>query len=319
MKETKEQNIYGSEDGSPMPVPDLPANGPAAHRPEKDGYVFVGWYIDPELTKRINPNGMLPHTVDLYPKWEPKRYHIRYLLEEGENSSANPHLYTVEDGLIKLYPASCEGRQFFGWFLEDQLVDYIDPSWKRDVTLRGVFQAFTQVAFDSGRGTRIQPVQTDENGQIHPDLQPFRPGYQFGGWYYNRTWTRQWKPEDRFTRPAVLYAKWTPLTYTMTLDPNGGYLEGEREYHFTSDTPSFTLPVPYKKNCRFLGWFDSRGNQHLIVRKGMISDVSLKAGWSEPVKEVIYVPGAVMQAFEEKKTQIIGKTFSDDQKTETDE
>ncbi len=31
----------------------------------RKGYRFVGWYIDPEFTKRINPGGVLPHTVTL--------------------------------------------------------------------------------------------------------------------------------------------------------------------------------------------------------------------------------------------------------------
>ena len=38
---------------------------------ERKGYHFAGWYIDKECTKRINPGGILPHTMSLYDKWIP--------------------------------------------------------------------------------------------------------------------------------------------------------------------------------------------------------------------------------------------------------
>lgn len=35
---------------------------------KREGYQFVGWYIDKECTKRLNPGGVLPHSVTLYDK-----------------------------------------------------------------------------------------------------------------------------------------------------------------------------------------------------------------------------------------------------------
>ena len=29
---------------------------------KREGYQFVGWYIDKECTKRLNPGGVLPHS-----------------------------------------------------------------------------------------------------------------------------------------------------------------------------------------------------------------------------------------------------------------
>ena len=36
---------------------------------QREGYQFVGWYIDKECTKRLNPGGVLPHSVTLYDKF----------------------------------------------------------------------------------------------------------------------------------------------------------------------------------------------------------------------------------------------------------
>ena len=32
----------------------------------RKGYLFGGWYIDEECTKRLNPGGILPTTMTLY-------------------------------------------------------------------------------------------------------------------------------------------------------------------------------------------------------------------------------------------------------------
>ena len=50
---------------------------------ERKGYHFAGWYIDKECTKRINPGGILPHTMSLYDKWIPIWYPVVYQTDGG--------------------------------------------------------------------------------------------------------------------------------------------------------------------------------------------------------------------------------------------
>ena len=52
---------------------------------ERKGYHFAGWYIDKECTKRINPGGILPHTMSLYDKWIPIWYPVVYQKDGGMN------------------------------------------------------------------------------------------------------------------------------------------------------------------------------------------------------------------------------------------
>ena len=61
----------------------------------RKGYLFGGWYIDEECTKRLNPGGILPTTMTLYDKWIPIWYKIHYDLDGGMNSRLNPQFFNI--------------------------------------------------------------------------------------------------------------------------------------------------------------------------------------------------------------------------------
>jgi hypothetical protein len=124
---------------------------------------------------------------------------------------------------------------------------------------------------------------------------PQRQGYTFGGYYSkangqgtqyytaDMTSARNWDIDERLLDPQVtevtLYAKWIPLTYTVTLDPQGG----------TGGTTSVTavygqplpsgLTAPTTPGYEFRGyygianseWEESQGNDNFELWK-MIHD-----------------------------------------------
>ncbi len=269
----------------------LDSHTSSKNTPEREGYYFAGWYVDPELTRPVNPAGLLPDTMQLYPSWKPLSYNIIYELDEGMNSPLNPHSYTVESGLLKLYPAQCEGKLFTGWLLDGELIEYIDPSWMRRIRLKGTFDALVEISFDSCGGSRVAPVKTDGAGRIHPPFSPIRIGHRFTGWYLDPACHRAWNPSMRFAKPTTLYAGWKEEEYEIRLDPDKGVLDVDPVLSYSINTPSFTLPVPRRKGWSFGGWYDERGNICLMVRKGMSGNRNLHALWVPESEESLHVPG----------------------------
>ncbi len=52
---------------------------------------------------------------------------------------------------------------------------------------------------------------------------PQRTGYTFGGWYKEAACTNAWNADTAYTKEGntTLYAKWTPITYTVAYNGNG--------------------------------------------------------------------------------------------------
>ena len=164
-----------------------------------------------------------------------------------------------------------------------------------DITAAGIPQTYT-VTFDKQGGNggtdSIQATYTQAMPNIKP---PSRGGYTFGGYFdgKNGTGARYYDVNGNAdgiynkTADAVLYAKWTPREYSVTLDAVGGTNGGTVTAEYDADMPVIALPV--KKGCTFLGYFTQRnggGDKYYnadgtSARKYDKTDgLMLYAGWS---------------------------------------
>lgn len=93
--------------------------------------------------------------------------------------------------------------------------------------------------------------------------------YTFDGWYTNSSYTGSpttgWTP-GTYSTDVSLWAKWTPITYTVSYDYDGGTLAaGEyNRTNFTVET-NFTLKEPQKTGYTFDGWYDEQGNKITVL------------------------------------------------------
>lgn len=83
-----------------------------------------------------------------------------------------------------------------------------------------------------------------------------RTGYTFGGWYEDSSFNGEQVKEivADATGNKTLYAKWTPIPYTVSWGANGGTLDGS----YTSGTVDYgtviTKPTPTREGYTFIGW-----------------------------------------------------------------
>ena len=130
-----------------------------------------------------------------------------------------------------------------------------------EIAAAGVPQTYT-VTFDmqggSGGTESIYAAYT----QMMPDVTPpSKPGYTFGGYYdkQNGTGTQYYDIKGSAygvynrTENIVLYAKWTPNQYTVTLDAMGGTDGGTFTAEYDAEMPAITKPT--RKGYTFLGYF----------------------------------------------------------------
>ena len=85
---------------------------------------------------------------------------------------------------------------------------------------------------------------------------PTRTGHTFDGWYTKATGGTKVTGSTTITTNSshVLYAHWTPNTYTITFDPNGGSCSTESKI-VTYGATYGILPWPSLNSHSFEGWF----------------------------------------------------------------
>lgn len=133
-----------------------------------------------------------------------------------------------------------------------------------DGELTEITQCYAKVEFDANKVGVHNPANHLENyseGAITytlaalPEL--FVTGYNFGGWYDNNETTgEEITTSTELMGDNTLYAKWSPITYTVMFDGNGatGGVPMESET-FDYDERKALLPNSYEKeNYEFIGW-----------------------------------------------------------------
>ncbi len=230
--------------------------------------------------------------------------------EVGKTTSAGNERIELPDAPEKT------GYDFIGWYFgeeEDAEQFFADTYAQKPLTgnisvyaryrLRDTsVQEYTITFYADGQkaGTFV----TAGNEKITLPAAPEKPGYTFGGWYFDEnTWLNPVN-EDTYLHTALtgdvsVYAKYTqtpapePQEYTITFDTRGGSDIPSKK--FTAIESEAALPVPQRAGFTFTGWYlDSACGTPVKYPYTLTGDVTLYAGWkSQGIRFLVDASGAL--------------------------
>ena len=125
------------------------------------------------------------------------------------------------------------------------------------------------VSFDvNGHGT-APDAQIVASGQkaTAPTPAPTATGYTFGGWYKESECENEFDFKTPITEDITLYAKWTAIQTTITLNANGGSgntTSVAATYDSSTLNPS-SITNPTKTGHTFGGWYSGEGGTGSLV------------------------------------------------------
>lgn len=152
--------------------------------PTKDGYVFVGWFVD---GKEFDPETIINKNIVLTAKWEAIMYSITYEIGEGANLSASaPKEFAENKGEEVVLPKPTKsGFLFTGWYENGVLVEKLTEnkdynlvaSWEEADTLEVIFMV-EGVAYET-----LSVFEGDVLANYDLPVDPVKEDYRFDGWY----------------------------------------------------------------------------------------------------------------------------------------
>ena len=258
------------------------------------GHEFIGWYDAEEggiKIEVIDKSNILTFTA-LYARFEPLRFTLTLQAGGGtiEGGSAE---YTVEFGESFRLPASERvGYDFLGW------------NERADGTGK-FYTVFTGADGDKELYAVYAPkeylVRYDyegvyESGKVNPNYitygetvvlySVYQTGYEFVGWFDAKEGGTRVEviDESNILNISVLYARFKPLEFEITLDAGGGSFitpdGAETVYTYLLQYgQTFELPLCTREGYAFLGWFDEDGNEIAEITSLNIKDMALTADW----------------------------------------
>lgn len=241
--------------------------------PEREFYTFDGWYKDSEFKQAISiiNKGSTGH-LNLYAKFTPTLYTITYTLYGGNNPITNPKYYTVLNEFSLSNPSKV-GFTFDGWYTDTSFIHPAQTTIQKNSSGNLYFYA-KWVANDYQLEYHLSGgINHPDNPSVVTPLTqfvlniPIREGYIFNGWYLNETYSNKITQIQNIYQDTDLYAKWTPISYDITLytaDTGSSY---RVRFHENGGTPiindkivtvndRLNFPtVPTKDGYIFVGWY----------------------------------------------------------------
>ena len=266
---------------------------------ERQGWQFDGWWTEADRGTKIEPTTKVTITENktLYAHWTQK-FTVTFR-EDSQFNDTTPK----KDGVLKVEsvvkgdsatpPADPvhAGYRFTGWS-----GNYIGVT--RDENVYATYQANSyRVVFHANDGsgrTKEQPFDYGEEKALFDNPLP-RMGYTLYGWATNETSTtkvydNKQMVADLATGGTVdLYALWTPISYTVAFNSNGG--EGTMDSLTPKYGESFTVPACEftKTGCEFRFWSAEIGGVATNFEAGVVvsnltteasATVTFKAEWT---------------------------------------
>ena len=292
-------------------------------KPTKDGYTFIGWFVDDE--EAIFPY-KLKKSVTLTAKWEEiiEQAAVSLKLNGGTLPEGESEVTKYDTGskITSLPTPQKENFEFLGWFLAGEKVEapytvtcdvILVAKWEQILTdsdLDTDTDTETDTDTDIDTDTEIKEtvdITLELNGGALPEGEeviksyevgssitslptPQADGFEFIGWYIDDTPVSL--PYE-VTEAKTISAKWQEIKkIEVTLDVNGGEMpEGTSDsFNVIVGNAIGTLPKPTRFGYDFIGWFEDGDSSKEVDKKTIAgeNDLSLVALW-EPLGELVAV------------------------------
>lgn len=266
----------------------------------RTGYTFTGWSDGTEIYQPDGSYTMGSSDVTFTARWTANRYSIVYDANggAGDDMSATDLVYDKSD-TIKTCAYKKTGYRFTGWALsQNGLPYYLGGETVRNLTAedggeitlyaRWTAEEYT-VTLDAMDGTPAKSyVKATYDAEMPKITLPTRTGYIFGGYYdamaegtcyYDGTGASKsvWnKGADE-----MLYARWSPIRYSVSYDLNGGeggmFSVADYAYGDSWSIPKAGDTIS-RNGYRFAGWSLSKNGSVVYVDGATVKNLASEQG-----------------------------------------
>ncbi len=282
--ETKTGIVYGTKASECTP-----ATEPSKVADSKYSYKFIGWNIVENCEDVLDLTTFkITAATTFYPVYEktPVEYTITFDADGG--STVESEIYGYGTAVTAPTAPTKEGHTFAGW--EPALPETMPAN---NVAVKAKWDVNEyELTWVIGDNTTTEKVKFGT--AVTAPADPTKTGYTFAGW-------DKAVPATMGAENVTITALWTPVTYTIAFDLNGGTSEAIANGEYTIETGAITLATPEKTGHTFKGWTvtsvgegnwtETTLNAGSNAISGKYGDIKLVAQWEKNSYTVTWMNG----------------------------
>ncbi|WP_022760613.1 InlB B-repeat-containing protein [Butyrivibrio sp. AD3002] len=274
---------YESNGGSEIDTNEVPFETyiPVPSVPEKEGYVFTGWFADEECQTPFGFGKMPAEDIVLYAGWTEYQNVVRFVTL---CETAISPIISESDIIVEApEEPSREGYTFAGW--------YADAGYETEFdfaeAITGVSTVYAKwdinaysITYASLGGSEVEAITADYDAEIvAPEIVPEKEGFTFTGWFTDEACENEFSFGKMPANDLIIFAGWVPNNYTVTVDTNGGNEIGAFDVTYGQ---AISVAEPIREGYTFRGWFVDRDLSTAADLSSMPAyNLVLFAGWEK--------------------------------------
>lgn len=270
----------------------------------KTGYDFGGWWTEENSDGQLIEASSIvtiyqDHT--LYAYWDPITY-IATLDVQGGTAVSPDFKYVTFDYQYGAFPETTRSAYtLVGWYtgIGGTGTHVAATTLLKSTGDHTLYAYWTPVVYSitynlsGGTNNGANPATYTIESDTIAFADPTRTGYTFDGWYGNAEYSGSEVTSilAGSSGPIVLYAKWSPIIYTIDYTLNSGTNNvGNPSTYTIEDTISLLNPM--RDYYDFVGWFENEGltgDPVTTIIAGSYGNKSLYAKWTPSAYSITYV------------------------------
>lgn len=224
------------------------------------------------------------------------RFVVNYHLDGGTNHADNPVAFNSDDNTITLKDATKAGYEFEGWYSDAAFTTEVTEIKKGTLKNVDLYAKFTAIRYnisyslDGGVNATANPEYYTINDNITL-ADATKANYVFEGWYNNAAFENKVTSLGQtVTGDINLYAKFTPVKYTITYELNGGTNDTENPAEYNIESSDIILASPTKDGYTFGGWYTDAAFTTSItkIETGSTGAKTVYAKWNATEYTITY-------------------------------
>ena len=286
----------------------------AFEKPTKADYTFVGWFNEATFDNEVvSISEEQTGNVVLYAKWAKDVVTITFDPNGGTFANAADATKAIEKGgAINALPTVTydDNHKFIGWYDGDNLVD-AKTTFVENKTLTAKWTDLITITFDADGGTpETSSVKIEKGSAIGENIAaaPTKENYDFDAWYNDTT---KVESTTTFSENTTVKAKWTPKTFNITYELDGGTNPTSNPKTYTYGTGT-SLADATKDNYDFAGWYaeNTFTNKVTEITATDSGNKTLYAKWTPKTYTITYELDSGTNATSNPKTYTYGTGVS---------
>ena len=273
---TYQVRFNGTTPAIPAQTVNYGSRVPQPQAPQKEGYRFVGWFIDSAFEIPAHSAPIVDKDMTIYARYDINAFNVSF-----QNASIQTQTVAFNQRPTRPLDPERTGHRFVGWFSDSSFQTPFDFSRPvtQSITVYARYEINTYLVFFSG--VNLPSVEVNYNQTISRPANPVKEGHTFRGWFTDAAFEVPFNFSQPILASTTIYASFEANTFRVSFNPYTSAMNIPAQTIAYQARPILSVDLE-REGYLFAGWYkDANFTERFSLSDRITEATTLHAKWLE--------------------------------------